>query len=29
VEQKDEVYVVIDPLFAEWIAKLRESSGDD
>src|SRR4051794_22741210 len=29
VEQKDDVYVVIDPLFAEWIAKLRESSGDD
>jgi hypothetical protein len=28
VEQKDDHYVIIDPLFAEWIAKLRETSGD-
>jgi hypothetical protein len=29
VEQKDDEYRVIDPLFAEWIANLRQSSGDD
>jgi uncharacterized protein len=29
VEQKDDVYVVIDPLFAEWIANLRQSSGEE
>ena len=28
VEQKAEHYVIIDPLFAEWIANLRETSGD-
>jgi len=28
VEQRGEEYVVVDPLFAEWIASLRES-GDD
>ena len=28
VEQRGEEYVVVDPLFAEWIARLRES-GDD
>src|SRR6266498_3840058 len=29
VEQQDDEYVLIDPLFAEWIAKLRETSGDE
>jgi hypothetical protein len=29
VEQEAETYVLIDPLFAEWIANLRESSGDE
>jgi uncharacterized protein len=29
VEQKADEYVVIDPLFAEWIANLHETSGDD
>ncbi|MFL5947463.1 MAG: AAA family ATPase [Gaiellaceae bacterium] len=29
VEQEAELYVLIDPLFAEWIANLRESGGDD
>jgi uncharacterized protein len=29
VEQEAETYVLIDPLFAEWIASLRESSGDE
>jgi hypothetical protein len=28
VEQEDEDYVVVDPLFAEWIEKLRETSGE-
>ena len=28
VEQKDDDYVIIDPLFAEWIANLRETSGE-
>jgi len=28
VEQKAEEYVIIDPLFAEWIASLRASTGD-
>jgi uncharacterized protein len=25
VEQQDDAYVVVDPLFAEWVARLRES----
>jgi hypothetical protein len=29
VEQAAETYVLVDPLFAEWISNLRESSGDD
>ncbi len=29
VEQQDDEYVLVDPLFAEWIANLRETSGDD
>src|SRR5882762_554819 len=29
IEQKDDEYRVIDPLFAEWIANLHETSGDD
>ncbi|MFL5945040.1 MAG: AAA family ATPase [Gaiellaceae bacterium] len=29
VEQEAELYVLVDPLFAEWIANLRESGGDD
>lgn len=29
VEQVAETYVLVDPLFAEWISNLRESSGDD
>jgi hypothetical protein len=29
VEQQGDDYVVVDPLFAEWIANLRETSGDD
>jgi hypothetical protein len=29
VEQADETYVLVDPLFSEWIASLRETSGDD
>lgn len=29
VEQQDDEYVLIDPLFAEWIANLRETSGDE
>lgn len=29
VEQLAETYVLVDPLFAEWISNLRESSGDD
>jgi uncharacterized protein len=28
VEQDDEDYVVVDPLFAEWIGNLRETSGE-
>jgi hypothetical protein len=28
VEQEDDDYVVVDPLFAEWIDKLRETSGE-
>jgi hypothetical protein len=28
VEQAAETYVLVDPLFAEWISNLRESSGD-
>jgi hypothetical protein len=28
VEQEEEDYVVVDPLFAEWIEKLRETSGE-
>jgi hypothetical protein len=29
VEQQGDDYVVVDPLFAEWIGHLRETSGDD
>jgi uncharacterized protein len=29
IEQKDDEYRVIDPLFAEWIASLRVTSGDN
>ena len=29
VEQQGEDYVVVDPLFAEWIATLREMSGEE
>jgi hypothetical protein len=29
VEQQEDQYVLIDPLFAEWIASLRETSGDE
>jgi hypothetical protein len=29
VEQAAETYVLVDPLFAEWIASLRESAGDE
>ena len=28
VEQRDEDYVIVDPLFAEWITGLRET-GDE
>ena len=28
VEQQGDLYVVIDPLFAAWIARLGETSGD-
>ena len=29
VEQEDDTYVLVDPLFAEWIANLRETAGDE
>jgi hypothetical protein len=29
VEQQDDDYVLVDPLFAEWIASLREAPGDE
>jgi uncharacterized protein len=29
VEHQEDDYVLIDPLFAEWIANLRETSGDE
>jgi hypothetical protein len=29
VEQDADVYVLVDPLFAEWIANLREASGEE
>jgi hypothetical protein len=29
VEQEGDVYRIVDPLFAEWIANLREASGDE